>query len=242
MKIKIFLLLFCSIFLIPVTSAQKSNKKSPRKITISGYVVDQTQKPVAYAYIMLDDAKTDLFTNSKGFYKIKVKPDVKKIGIFTSTNGLVEEPVNGRTRINFTFTGSVPDQANPNGKLPADQEVNVGYGTVKKRNLTSPVNEIDATESKYASYRTIYDVLRSGSIPGIQVVGNSIKIQGASSLTLSTEPLFVVDGVPVETVDNIPPYMVKSIQVLKGPSAAIYGSRGANGVILINLLKAGDTK
>ena len=242
MKTKIFLILICSVFMLANVSGQNSTKKSKKSIAITGYVTDQAQRPVAYAIVMTDDVKTDVYTNNKGYFKIKVKPDVAKIGIFTTTNGIVEEPVNGRTRINFTFAGEVPPQVNPKGKSEADQEVNVGYGTVKKRNLTTPVSEINATESKYASYRTIYDVLRSGSIPGVQVSGNSIKIQGASSLMLSTEPLFVVDGVPVENVDNIMPYMVKSIQVLKGSSASIYGSRGANGVILINLIKAGDTK
>jgi TonB-dependent SusC/RagA subfamily outer membrane receptor len=72
------------------------------------------------------------------------------------------------------------------------------------------------------------------------VNGTSIRIQGASSLLLSTEPLFVVDGITVNSISDIQPLMVKSIQVLKGSSAAIYGSRGANGVILINLIKAGD--
>ena len=79
-----------------------------------------------------------------------------------------------------------------------------------------------------------------GEVPGVQVNGTSIRIQGASSLTLSTEPLFVVDGVTVNSIDHILPQMVKSIQVLKGSSAAIYGSRGANGVLLINLINAGD--
>jgi len=228
--------------MLTAVTGQNSSKKSKKAVTISGYVVDQTQKPVANAIVMTDSVKTNVYTNNKGYYKIKVKPEVSNLGIFTLTNGILEEPVNGRTRINFTFAGAVPPQPDPKEISEADQEVNVGYGTVKRKNLTTPVSEIDATESKYASYRTIYDVLRSGSIPGVQVSGNSIKIQGASSLMLSTEPLFVVDGVPVETVDNIMPYMVKSIQVLKGASASIYGSRGANGVILINLIKAGDTK
>lgn len=101
--------------------------------------------------------------------------------------------------------------------------------------MTSSVSKIDGTNPKYASYKNIYDMIR-GEVPGVQVSGNSIKIQGASSLTLSTEPLFVVDGVTVNTIDGIQPYMVQSIQVLKGSSASIYGSRGANGVIVINLV------
>ena len=237
MKTKIIFLLLFSAITITATQAQKGNKKNNKKITISGFVVDGTQRPIANAIIMIDDEKTSKFTDNKGFYKIKVKSDVNKIGIFTLTNGIVEEPVNARTRINFTFTGSVPDQLNGEVLSPGDEPVNVGYATVRKKDLTNPVGQIDVTESKYSSYHSIYDVLKGGAVPGVQVSGNSIRIQGASSLMLSTEPLFVVDGVPVETVDDIQPVMVKSIQVLKGSAASIYGSRGANGVILINLIK-----
>lgn len=242
MKTKIIFLLLFSAITVTATQAQKAIKKNNKKITISGFVVDGTQRPIANAIVMVDDEKTSKITNNKGFYKIKVKSDVNKIGIFTMTNGIVEEPVNDRTRINFAFTGSVPDQLNGEVLSPGDEPVNVGYTTVRKKDLTNPVGQIDVTESKYSSYRTIYEVLRGGAVPGVQVNGNSIRIQGVSSLMLSTEPLFVVDGVPVETVDDIQPVMVKSIQVLKGSAASIYGSRGANGVILINLIKGKSTR
>jgi TonB-dependent SusC/RagA subfamily outer membrane receptor len=145
----------------------------------------------------------------------------------------MEEPINGRERINFTFEGSVPDQMSD--KVDRGEEsINIGYGSVKRKDMTGTVNKIDGTNPKYASYQNIYEMIR-GEVPGVQVTGNSIRIQGASSLTLSTEPLFVVDGAIVNSIDYIQPFMVKSINILKGSSAAIYGSRGANGVILINL-------
>ena len=236
MKTKTFILLLCLLIAGSAVYGQKSSKKSNKKISVSGYVVDQTQKPVANANVLIDGEKTAVLTDIKGFFKVKIKPDVEKIGILTSTNGIMEEAVNGRTRINFTFAGLVGDQVS---NQPLDEEVNVGYTKVRKKSLTGPVNSLDVNKSRYASYNSIYDVLR-GEVPGVQVTGNSIRIQGASSLTLSTEPLFVVDGVPVNSVDGIQPIMVKSIQVLKGSSASIYGSRGANGVILINLLKGDD--
>jgi TonB-dependent SusC/RagA subfamily outer membrane receptor len=73
--------------------------------------------------------------------------------------------------------------------------------------------------------------------PGVLVNGRSVIIQGISTIYGSTEPLYVLDGAIVSTIDGIPPQMVKSIEILKGPSASIYGSRGANGVILVTLLK-----
>jgi TonB-dependent SusC/RagA subfamily outer membrane receptor len=234
MKTRILICLLLALFSFNSAYAEKSNKK----ITITGYVVDGTHASVANAIVMVDGKKTDKITDDKGFYKIKVKAGSTKIGIFTFTNGVLEETINGRGRINFAFEGSVPDQAS-NKVDQGEEAIDIGYGTVKKKNLTTSVSKIDGTNPKYASYRTIYDMIR-GEAPGVQVNGTSIRIQGASSLMLSTEPLFVVDGMVVSSISDIQPFTVKSIEILKGSSASIYGSRGANGVILINLIKAGD--
>jgi TonB-dependent SusC/RagA subfamily outer membrane receptor len=80
--------------------------------------------------------------------------------------------------------------------------------------------------------------LLKGEFPSVRVTGTSINIQGSFSLYASTEPLFVVDGVAVESIGNIPPQIVSSIEVLKGASATIYGTRGSNGVILITLISS----
>jgi len=234
MNKRILLLLIIAVFGVNVSSGQNPNKR----ITITGYVVDGTQASVANAIVMIDGKSTNIVTDDKGFYKIRVKSGSSTIGIFTYSDGVQEEPINGRTRINFSFEGSVSGQPAKNDD-PEDEAIDIGYGKVKKRNVTTSVSKINGTNPKYASYRTIYDMLR-GEVPGVQVNGTSIRIQGASSLTLSTEPLFVVDGVIVNSIDNIQPQIVKSIQILKGSSAAIYGSRGSNGVVLINLLNAGD--
>ena len=83
-------------------------------------------------------------------------------------------------------------------------------------------------------YRDIYEMIQ-GKCAGVQVTGRSITIRGKNSINLSTEPLFVVDGVAVEDVSHINPREVKNITVLKDSAASIYGVRGANGVILITL-------
>jgi len=235
MKTKIIICLLIGAFYFNPGYSQKVGKK----ITITGYVADQTHASIANAIIMIDGVKTNVSTDQKGYFKVKVKPESSKIGIFTFTNGVMEEEINGRHRINFTFQGSVPNQVSNNKTDPDDEVVDIGYGKVKKRDLTTSVGNIDGTNSKYASYRSIYDMIR-GELPGVQVNGNKITIQGISSINLSTDPLFVVDGQVVTSIDDIQPFLVKSINVLKGPSASIYGSRGANGVILINLKTAGD--
>ena len=74
-----------------------------------------------------------------------------------------------------------------------------------------------------------------GEVPGVIVSGTSIRIRGASSINASSEPLFIVDGAPTSSIGHISPRDVKSIDILKGSSAAIYGVRGANGVIVIKL-------
>jgi TonB-dependent starch-binding outer membrane protein SusC len=234
MKIVFFLCIFLTFNSFTTSYGQKSDKK----ITITGSVVDETNAPIANAIIMVDGEKTGSLTNNKGSYKIKVNPENKKIGVFTYTNGIVEEEISGREKVNFTFKGSVPDQKS--GKIEyGDEAIDMGYGTVKKKTVTGSVGKIDGTQSKYASYNSIYEMLR-GEVPGVVVNGNSIMIRGTSTVNAGTEPMFVVDGVPVNTIDNIQPQMVKSIQVLKGSSAAIYGSRGSNGVIIITLLSGND--
>ncbi len=234
MKVRILL----SIFLVIISFIGLAGQKSGKKITITGNVTDETGASIANAIIMVDGEKTNIITDRTGFYKIKAGPENKKIGIFTFTDGIIEEVIDGRNRINFRFSGSVPDQKG--AEVDADNEpIDIGYTVAKRRSITTSVGKIDGTKSKYDSYSTIYEMIR-GEVPGVHVNGNSIMIRGTTTVYGSTEPLFIVDGVPVITIDNIQPQLVKSIEVLKGSAASIYGARGSNGVILINLLTGND--
>lgn len=210
-------------------------QKSGKKIKISGLVLDATATPVADAIIMIDGEKTGNITDRKGFYKIKARQENKKIGVFISPNAIIEEEINGRKSINFTFKISIPYPKT----YKAEEPIDIGYGKVKSKDLTTPVGHIDARKSKFAGYNNIYDLIR-GQVPGVVVNGKSIMIRNAASIYASNEPLLVVDGVPVSSIDNISPLEVRSIEILKGSAAAIYGSRGSSGVILINLLKGTD--
>jgi TonB-dependent SusC/RagA subfamily outer membrane receptor len=230
-RIIILLCLFLAVGSITVLYGQKSGKK----IKISGLVLDATATPVADAIIMVDGEKTNTITDSKGLYIIKVGQENKKIGVFIPPRQIIEEAIEGRKNINFTFKVAIPYQKNEHAEEPVD----VGYGKVKSKDLMGPVGQIDGRKSKYAGYNTIYDLIR-GQVPGVVVNGTTIMIRSTTSINESNEPLFVVDGVPVSSVDNISPLEVKSIRILKGSDASIYGSRGSNGVILINLLKGTD--
>jgi TonB-dependent starch-binding outer membrane protein SusC len=237
MKTKIFLLIVLVVFPVML-----SGQKGPKKLTISGYVMDSNRKPVAGATIFVDYQRTNIISNKKGFYKIRVSPAAKKISVLTITNKVEEVEIGENTTINFLLkTAGVPAQ--PQVQNSADDEtVNIGYGTVKKKDLITTVGKIDVKKKNYSSYRNIYDIIRAGGIPGVVVRGNSIQIQGPSSINFQGEPLFVVDGVISNSIENISPADVESIEVLKGSAASIYGSRGAAGVIMIYLKKADSNR
>ena len=236
MKSKIFLLILLSVLSINSSNGQKSNKK----FVVSGIVTDAQKNPVTGALILIDQKNTNIVTNSKGFYKVRIRPDVDSIAVITFTMGVSSVAVNGRTTINFTLGRSASSQQNIPINSRVDEVVNIGYGNVKQKDLITPVSTIDGKNHKYASYKNIYEILRG--TPGVMVSGQSIKIHGSLSINSGTEPLFIVDGMSVESIDYISPIMVESISVLKGASTSIYGSRGANGVILINLIGASGIK
>lgn len=236
MRFLLLMTLSLLIFFSNISFGQNKNKK----ITVTGIVLDAKQKPVEGAAIFIDKIKTNSVSDQRGYYKVKVSPDSKEILVFTLFNGASEEAINGRTTINFTLTDKSTEPANKD-KNDQNETVNVGYGTVQKKDVTTQVGVIDGQDPKFASYQSIYDMIR-GRIPGVEVTGKSIKISGSSSLNISTEPLFVVDGVIVNNIDDISPQTVKSIEVLKGPAASVYGTRGANGVILITRLSGKDKK
>jgi TonB-dependent SusC/RagA subfamily outer membrane receptor len=228
MKIKIILLVFLAAFTITDMNAQKSNKK----ITITGTVLNADKAPISNAIIMIDDEKTNYVTDADGKYKIKVKPTASKIGIFTFTNGTFEDSIKGRTLIDFNFGASKNQLPAETAVAPGEQGVNTGYGMVKQKNLTTNVQKIDGSNKKYASYTSIYDMIRR-EYSGIKISGTSAVIQGNSDLFGSVTALIVVDGVTMDEIPDIPPTSVKSIEILKGTAASIYGSRGYGGVIII---------
>lgn len=236
MKIKNIILLIILICFYHISFGQKANNNIP----ITGFVLDAKQKPVENAAIFIDRVKTNSVTNHKGYYKVKVNPKAQEIMVFTPFTGYSKVTINGRTSINFILTGE-SIESNQKGMANDNEIVNTGYGTVKKKDMTNNIEKIDGQNQRFVAYQDIYDMLR-GAVPGVDVTGKGIKIRGSSSLNISTEPLFVVDGVIVNSIDNISPQIVKSIEVLKGPAASVYGTRGANGVIIITLLSGMEEK
>ncbi len=123
----------------------------------------------------------------------------------------------------------------------ASTPVNIGYGEIDRKDLTYSISSLDTEELERNHYLTIYDYLE-GRVPGVEVIKTgtataSVRIRGLGTLNSATEPLYIVDGVQMDDISMINPKDVKSVDVLKDASTAIYGTRGANGVIIITTKK-----
>jgi TonB-dependent SusC/RagA subfamily outer membrane receptor len=230
MRIKeIFSLMFLILF-----SASLTAQKNDIKTTITGTVVDTSLYPVANAIVLIDGQNSKSLTNSDGKYKVRVNRNAEKIGILTPDNGLIESPINGMTRINFQFSTNVSVQLNKLNSDPGNEEVNIGYYSIKKKHLTTQVTKIDGTARKFVPYSSIYEMIQ-GEMAGVKVIGTDIIIPDCQYYLNRNPvpPLLMVDGVYVNSLSTIPPSTVESIVVLKSASAAIYGTRGYGGAILI---------
>jgi len=230
MKSRLLFTILFSFITLNLAIGQASGKK----IVITGVVTDEFKNPISGATITMDGKKSTKTTDKDGKYKIKLSSSVSSIGIFMTPPLTVEETINGRTTINFILKPDAVKEIAAQSNSFAEEEVNIGYGTEKRKNVTTSVGKVDAKQQRYASYSSIYALLR-GEIPGVVIDGTRILIRENTSMMSSNEPLFVVDGVPTSSIDGIQPQMVRRIEVLKGSAASIYGSRGSNGVILISL-------
>jgi len=228
MSIRLFFLILLSVLCLNSITAQKNNPE----VTITGRVVDVYYSPIVNAIIMIDGQKTNSLTNSNGRYKIKADQKATKIGIVAFGNGIIEEEIDGRPEINFKFKNLTSQQQQYKNNALCEEGINTGYSHVKRKYLTTDISKIDGENKKYASYNSIYDMIQR-EISGVRINGGTIIIQDSKNLYGYIPALLVVDGVYVNTIGDISPSSVESIEVLKGTSAIIYGSRGYGGAIVI---------
>lgn len=230
MKTRILILMSLTLIISFSSFAQKSGKK----YYITGQVLDMNDKPVSGAMILVDNKSSDVTTNDQGMYKVKVKADAATISIVSLSSGLLSEEINGRINIDFKLDYVAPEET-VKQENTEDEAIDIGYGTVRKKHMVTSNSKITG-QNRYAHYNTVYEMLKA-EVPGVIVEGNNITIRGIATINSSTAPLVFVNGVEVSAYDiPVEPAQVKSLNVLKGPEAAIYGSRGANGVILITLI------
>ncbi len=201
--------------------------------TLRGGVKDANNQPVIGAAVVVEGTSLGTSTGVDGSFTLNV-PDAKTNVLVVSYIGMKTQriPVNGRTTIEVVMA----DDA-----TALEDVVVIGYGTVKRRDLTGSVASVTGDKLMQNPVSNVAQALQ-GQLPGVQVTSQdgrpgasmSIRVRGGGSITQSNEPLFIVDGVQVSDINDIPADNIESIDVLKdAASTAIYGARGANGVILV---------
>jgi TonB-dependent starch-binding outer membrane protein SusC len=223
MKAKKYFFLICLLCLSISAAGQDATSKSDKKSSITGKVITKDRKAVEGAVIYIDDISTGKKSKKDGSFKIKAGSSANKIKAKSSEYGSCEKEINSQNNIELILDGIAVDlsvRAADNFNKEKAQD------SIKKLNKTKP--------KKIVTYNNIYQMIRA-EVPGVIISGRSIQIQQGHSFLGSSEPLLVVNGVIVNSIDNINPVEVKSINVLKGTAASIYGLQGSNGVLSITL-------
>ncbi len=223
MKLNYYFLLLGVIFSLSV-SAQNAS-------LVKGTVVDDEGMPLPGVSVIIKNTQKSTVTDFDGKYSINAgSKDVLSFSFIGFTTQ--EVVVGNKTTINITL--------NTEGKQ-LDEVVVVGYGTAKRRDVTGAVASISGEKIAAVPVADAAQAMQ-GKLPGVRVVTQdgrpgadiAIRVRGGGSITQSNQPLFIVDGFAVATISDIPGDQIKSIDVLKdASSSAIYGARGANGVIII---------
>lgn len=226
--INLFLLFFC-VSLSAQTNQSANESKQQKKV--SGTVVDQNGESVIGASVLVKGRTVGTITDVEGKYSISASSGDKLVFSYVGFD-TQEISVGDNSIVNVTMKSATKD---------LDEVVVIGYGSVKKSNLTTAVSKISSESIEDRPFTTISEAF-SGQLAGVQTQVSSgvpgedlqITVRGASSLNSTTPPLYVVDGIITESLNDINPTDIASIQVLKDAAAtSIYGARGSNGVVLI---------
>ncbi|MDR0419454.1 MAG: SusC/RagA family TonB-linked outer membrane protein, partial [Prevotellaceae bacterium] len=209
--------------------------KAQGNLSISGTVIDNFGEPVVGGSVIVQGTTKGTFTDENGAYEIQAAADATLVFSFVGLS-TAEEPVNNRQVINVTLRVETNE---------LDAVVAIGYGSQKKKEVTGAVTSVKA-EDFNAGVKNNPVALLQGKVAGLNIsrtaggdptnTGYNIQIRGFSTLDkgAGTKPLYIVDGIPVDNIDNIAPDEIEAMDVLKdGSAAAIYGTRGTNGVIII---------
>ena len=205
--------------------------------TIKGVVTDESGEPLIGAGVVVEGTTIGTVTGIDGDYELTVPADA--VNLVFSFIGLSEQtvPIAGQTVINVVLKVD---------STFLDEVVVVGYQTVKRRDLLGAVASVGSDKLTEQPVTSVSQAL-SGKMAGVSVVTTEgdpdadvkIRVRGGSSITQDNSPLYIVDGFPVESINDIPSSEIQSIDVLKDAfSTAIYGSRGANGVVIVTTKSA----
>lgn len=201
---------------------------------VTGKVVDASSgDPLPGVNVLIKGTTTGVITDFDGHYSISIS-DKNAVLVFSFLGYKTQNiPINNKTVINISLVQEVTG---------LDEVVVVGYGTMKKSDLTGAITQMNAEDITAVSTSNPVQALQ-GRSAGVSVMTNNapgesptLRIRGSGSISAGNDPLYVVDGFPLMDADlsDINPNDIKSMEILKDASAtAIYGSRGANGVVLI---------
>ena len=209
-----------------------------QNLTVSGTVTDPIGEVlIGVSVTVKGDPTKGAATDFDGNYTIKDVPSNSTL-IFSYVGfQSVEQPVNGRTTVDVTMHEDLE---------LLDEVVVIGYGTLQKKEVSSSIVQVNSDDFMKGAVNSPMEML-TGKVAGLNVSstasadpngGADLQVRGATSLSVSNGPLVVIDGVPGGDIKTLAPQDIESISVLKdASSAAIYGTRGANGVILVTTKK-----
>jgi len=220
------------------SSVEKDTFEQPQKRTITGKVTDTKGEPLPGVTIIVKGTTTGITSDVNGIYSLEI-PDDAEILVFSFVGMKSQEIVIGdQTQINVALEEET---------VGLEEVVAIGYGTRSKAKVINPISSIKA-EALVSTPSTNAAEGMAGQLSGVQVIQASgapgadatINIRGVGTLTAGTNPLIVIDGFPSETLSlsSLNPNSIATIDVLKdAAAAAIYGSRGSNGVIMVTTKK-----
>lgn len=206
--------------------------------TIKGLVTDENGVPLSGASVSISGTKIGAQTTPTGAFSIKATGKGNVVLVFTFT---------GYKSTTISADGSKEVEVKLEKEVTALEDVVViGYGSIKRKDLTGTVSSIGAAEISKIPVSSAAEAI-TGRLPGVQVTTTDgapgaeivIRVRGGGSVTQDNSPLYIVDGFPVNSINDIAPTDIASIDILKdAATAAIYGARGSNGVVIITTKSA----
>lgn len=234
-KLQLLILKWCKLGCLVLLTSLFATAAFAQNLTIKGRVVDEKGEPLTGATITVTGATAATSADVQGNFSLSAPSNATSVTISFIGYIDIQKPISANTANLGTITMS------PNAKN-LNEVVVIGYGTQRREAVTGSVASIGGDALRAVPSANVSQALQ-GRLPGVEISQTSsrpgatmqILIRGQRSLTASNDPLIVLDGIPfVGSIGDINPTDIKSIDVLKDASAtAIYGSRGANGVILI---------
>lgn len=212
---------------------------------VTGKVTEKaTGSPLPGVAVTIKGTKNAVSTGADGTYRISIPTTGNTTLVFKSIGfNDLEIEVAAKTQVNAALEES-------STTLNEVKIVNIGYGTVKKEALTGAVSSVGANVISAAPVSSALEAIQ-GRVAGVNITATegspdatmNVRVRGGGSINLSNEPLYVVDGFVVNSIADIAPQDIESIDILKdGSSTAIYGASGANGVVLITTKSSKDGK